>query len=111
MRNEKDETLRDLHKISPLSEEVVSFLVSMAKNRNVNKIIVFGSRAFGDYETYSDLDLAVDAPTIAKTEWLKLKEYVTYDLRASIKISLVHYSTNPVKLKDRITQTGIVIYG
>lgn len=102
--------LKNLEKISPLSEEIISFLSEITMNEKVERIIVFGSRAFGDYEKYSDLDLAIDAPTMEKYEWLKLKEYVTYDLRTVLRISLVNYSTNPVKLKESINLTGKIIY-
>lgn len=102
--------LKNLEHISPLSETVISFLLTIAKVDSVNKIIVFGSRALGDYEKYSDLDLAVDAPGMTKFEWLKLKETAIYDLNTFIKVSLVFYSTNPDKLKDRINQTGKIIY-
>jgi predicted nucleotidyltransferase len=102
--------LRNLEHISPLSDTVISFLAKIAKNDSVCKIIVFGSRALGDYEKYSDLDLAIDAPSMTKYEWLKLKEFAIYDLNAFIKVSLVHYSSNPDKLKNRINQTGKIIY-
>ena len=102
--------LQNLENISPLSEEIISFLSDITSNEKVERIIVFGSRAFGDYETYSDLDLAIDAPTMQKYEWLKLKEYVTYDLRTVLRISLVNYSTNPIKLKESINLTGKIIY-
>lgn len=78
--------------------------------KNINRLIVFGSRAFLDYEKFSDLDLAIDAPTINKLEFLLLKEYVTYDLRTILQISLVHYNTNPHNLKTKIRETGKVIY-
>lgn len=102
--------LKNLEHISPLSETVLEFLITISKKGNVDKIIVFGSRAFGDFEKYSDLDLAIDAPEMTKFEWLKLKEYAIYDLNSFIKVSLVHYSTNPQKLKERINQTGKIIY-
>ena len=102
--------IENLDKISPLPNEIISFLYDIAANDKVDRIIVFGSRAFGDFETYSDLDLAIDAPRLKKQEWLKLKEFVTYDLRTVLRISLVYYSTNPKKLKERINQTGKIIY-
>ena len=102
--------LRNLENISPLSDTVIAFLATIAQQESVSKIIVFGSRALGDFEKYSDLDLAVDAPKMTKFEWLKLKEFAIYDLNSFIKISLVHYSTNPDKLKERINQTGTIIY-
>jgi predicted nucleotidyltransferase len=102
--------LINLEYISPLPEEIISFLHRIALNDNIERIIVFGSRALGDYEFYSDIDLAIDAPQMEKYEWQKLKEYVTYDLRTVLRISLVNYSTNPMKLKERINKTGKVLY-
>ncbi|WP_375557928.1 nucleotidyltransferase domain-containing protein [Albibacterium profundi] len=49
--------LKNLEHISPLSETVVLFISTISKIESVNKIVVFGSRALGDYEKYSDLDL------------------------------------------------------
>ncbi|MFH6964694.1 nucleotidyltransferase family protein [Flavobacterium plurextorum] len=102
--------LKNLDQISPLSESIISFLSTISKQEGVEKIVVFGSRAFNDFEKYSDLDLAVDAPTMTKYEWQKLKEFAIYELNSFIKVSLVHYSTNPEKLKERINQTGKIIY-
>ncbi len=102
--------LKNLENISPLSETVISFLENISINKKVNKIVVFGSRAFGDFEKYSDLDLAIDAPSMIKYEWLKLKEFAIYDLNSFIKVSLVFYSNNPDNLKDRINKTGKIIY-
>ena len=102
--------LQNINKISPLPKEVIEFLHDTARIGTVERIIVFGSRAIGDYETYSDLDLAIDAPTIRRMDWLKLKEFAAYDLRTVIRVSLVHFSSNPNKLKERITETGKIIY-
>ena len=102
--------LQNLENISPLSENVIIFLSTISKNESVERMIVFGSRAFGDYEKYSDLDLAIDAPNMTRFEWLKLKEFAIYNLNSFIKVSLVHYSTNPINLKKRINQTGKIIY-
>lgn len=100
----------NLENISPLSPEIVLYLESLTLNKNIDRIIVFSSRALGDFEDFSDLDLAIDAPNIQKYEWLKLKEYSIYDLRTIYKISLVHYSTNPENLKESINQKGKIIY-
>lgn len=102
--------LKNLDQISPLSENVISFLTSIVSEKKVNKIIVFGSRAFGDYEKYSDLDLAIDAPLLTKGEWLKLKEYAYYDVKTVIQLSLVHFNTNPIRLQKHILTTGKIIY-
>ncbi len=102
--------LKNLKNISPLAVEIISFLNNIILNNKIERIIVCGSRAFGDFEQYSDLDLAIDAPNITKYEWLKLKEFVTYELRTVVRVSLVHYSSNPQKLKERIIITRKIIY-
>jgi predicted nucleotidyltransferase len=79
-------------------------------NSNVDRIILFGSRSRDDYEKYSDLDLAVDCPNMSRLEWLKLKEFVTYDLKIFIRMSLVSYHSNPSEIKERILNSGIVLY-
>lgn len=96
--------------MSPLCSNTLNFLDTLLNDETINQIIVFGSRALGDYDVYSDLDLAIDAPLMTKFKWLKLKEYVTYDLNVWINISLVNYALNPIKLKQRINETGVVIY-
>lgn len=97
--------------ISPLPFEIISFLEKLILNEKIERIIVFGSRAIGDYEDYSDFDIAIDAPKISKYEWLKIKEYSIYDLRTIYRVSLVNYSTNPDNLKESINQKGKTIYG
>ncbi|OMQ12887.1 nucleotidyltransferase domain-containing protein [[Flexibacter] sp. ATCC 35103] len=100
----------NLTHISPLPTSVIEFIESLAKNINVNRIIVFGSRANSDYNKYSDLDLAIDAPSITKIEWLQIKEYAYYDVRTVIQISLIHYNINPLRLQNQILTTGKIIY-
>lgn len=99
-----------LNHISPLSKSVIDFLIFISTKKEVQKMIIFGSRAIGDYEEYSDLDLAIEAPSLDKMEWLKLREYSIYDLKTLIRISIVNFSTNPQKLKERINLTGKTIY-
>jgi len=82
----------------------------LSKNQYVERIILFGSRARNDFEEFSDIDLAIDCPKMSRYEWLKFKEFVTYDLNIFIRISLVPYHRNPQELKERILKTGITIY-
>lgn len=96
--------------ISPLPSSVIEFIWYLSKNNNVIRLIVFGSRANADFTKYSDLDLAIDAPSITKLEWLKIKEYAFYDVRTVIQISLIHFNTNPIRLQNQIVNTGKIIY-
>lgn len=38
---------------------VIEEIIELAKTYNLNKVILFGSRARGDYKSRSDIDLAV----------------------------------------------------
>ena len=73
---------------------------------NIQKVILFGSRARGDYHEGSDIDLAVlggDTNNFALAVDEETSTLLMYDI---VDLSL------PVQeeLKDRIYQEGIVIY-
>jgi type III restriction enzyme len=49
-----------------------NFIREIAAHPKVERVLIYGSRARGDYRDGSDIDLAVDAPTMTRTEWSKL---------------------------------------
>ena len=100
----------NLNKISPLPESIIEFLDYLTSIDCVKRIIIFGSRANSDYEKFSDLDLAIDAPNIEKRDWLRLKELAYYDIRTVLQISMVNFNTNPIRLQNQILKTGEIIY-
>lgn len=100
----------NLQHISPLPLQIETFLFDLTKNSSIHRLIVFGSRAHTDFEKYSDIDLAIDAPLISKRNWLLLKEIAYYDIKTVLQISLVHYNSNPIRLQNRILTTGKIIY-
>lgn len=42
-----------------ISEQVIKEIISLAEKYAITKVILFGSRARGDYQRASDIDLAV----------------------------------------------------
>lgn len=42
-----------------IKEQVINEIIDLAKKHNIEKVILFGSRARGDYHRASDIDLAV----------------------------------------------------
>ena len=42
-----------------IQDIVIKEIIELAKKFNLNKVILFGSRARGDYKSKSDIDLAV----------------------------------------------------
>ncbi|MGN0246610.1 MAG: nucleotidyltransferase family protein [Lachnospiraceae bacterium] len=74
-------------------------LITLAEKYNVDRLILFGSRARGDYHKTSDIDLAVTGgnvvrfmldvedttPTLLKYDIVDLDSSVQHELRESIE--------------------------
>jgi predicted nucleotidyltransferase len=74
----------------------------------VEMIILFGSRAFGDHEERSDIDIAL-LGKISRQQWVRLRERA-YQYRTLYWVSIVHWDRNPQALQRRILETGVIIY-
>ena len=95
--------------INNIPESVKPFLTQIAAVKEVEALVLFGSRAVGDHDARSDVDIAVVGRNISKLQWAKLvaesaKAHTLY------RLSLTHFDSNPSKLQRRITETGVVIY-
>lgn len=49
-----------------------AFCAHFAKFPAVRRVLIYGSRAKGNYESGSDIDFAVDAPELTQRDWTKL---------------------------------------
>ena len=89
--------------IKPL---VIQEIRELAKKYGVNKVILFGSRARGDYRPKSDIDLAVQGGDIPRfsldvdEETSTLLEYDIVDLDGSVQEELL----------ESIRREGKIIY-
>ena len=89
-----------------IKREVLEQIITLAKECKIEKIILFGSRARGDFKQASDIDLAVSGGDVArftadieeKVSTLLLFDIV--DLGASVQQALL----------DSITQEGKILY-
>lgn len=82
-----------------IKKEVMTALITLAEKYNVDRLILFGSRARGDYHKTSDIDLAVTGgnvvrfmldvedttPTLLKYDIVDLDSSVQHELRESIE--------------------------
>ena len=75
----------------------------------VQKIILFGSRAVGDHEDRSDFDIAVSAPNLPRTRWSYLRDAVGQS-RTLYKISVSLFEAMPDRLKESVISQGVVLY-
>ncbi|MGO9274316.1 MAG: nucleotidyltransferase domain-containing protein [Terriglobia bacterium] len=92
-----------------IPQSAFEFLTEITRHDSVEALILFGSRAFGDHEDRSDVDVAVCGVSITPLEWSRIRDAAS-TARSLYWISLVHFERNPPTLKKRITDTGIQIY-
>lgn len=82
----------------------------ISKNRKVNEIILFGSRAKGNPEPGSDIDLAMKGSGLTTDDLISLK-WMLDEIPMANKVDLVIYEQiNETALKDHINRVGISLY-
>ncbi|MBV8800376.1 MAG: nucleotidyltransferase domain-containing protein [Alphaproteobacteria bacterium] len=75
----------------------------------VQKVILFGSRARGDAGFRADIDLAVDCPTADARVWSDIVE-AAEEAPTLLKLDLVRLDRAPKELADAIRNEGRVLY-
>jgi len=95
---------------APALPEAIRRLVSrLGAEPSVLRVILFGSRARGDAEPRSDVDLAVDAPGLDAREWLRLAD-LAEQADTLLKVDLVRLDEAPAELRARIEAEGRTIH-
>ncbi len=89
-----------------LSDEVVEAIINIGKRYDIRKIILFGSRARGDYKERSDIDIAVCG---GNTEEFGID--VEAEVPTLLKFDVVQLD-KPVQqaLIESINKEGVIIY-
>ncbi len=75
----------------------------------VDRIILFGSRARGDAAPRSDIDLAVSCPSAGILRWSDIEEAVE-SAPTLLEVDLVRLDTAPPELADIIHKEGRILY-
>ena len=89
-----------------LNDSLKTEIIELAKKHNIDKVILFGSRARGDYNKVSDIDIAVTGGDIAEfsidvdEETKTLLQFDVVNLEGSVQKELL----------ESIEREGIVIY-
>ena len=89
-----------------IKEQVLEEIVQLAQKHGVKKVILFGSRARGDFKRTSDIDLAVEGGEFAKFA-LDVEEETSTLLEYDI-IDLCREMQPP--LREVILREGKVLY-
>ena len=89
-----------------IKPELMAQIIELAEKYNIEKMVLFGSRARGDFKRTSDIDIAVTGGDIPRftldldEETDTLLEYDVVDMDESVQ----------EELRDAIEKEGIVIY-
>ena len=89
-----------------LREGIIEAVILQAKNNDVKRLCVFGSRARGDYHRTSDVDLAIYGGNVANFS-ADVEEYV--DTLLSFDYVDMNSGIQD-ELREVIEKEGIVIY-
>lgn len=99
------------HNLFGLPNHVIGKIRTVfAKHREVRCVIIYGSRAKGNYRPNSDIDLCVEGEHLGLTQLFKIEtELDDLLLPWKIDLSLKHKIDNPALL-DHIHGVGIAFY-
>lgn len=76
----------------------------------IQRVLLYGSRARGDYRAGSDIDLAIDGPALSLTDRLALENSID-DLLLPWSVDLlVLQQLNSAELGRRIEREGRILY-
>lgn len=92
-----------------IPKSVKGFLETICTSYPIESLILFGSRAVGDHEERSDIDIAVCGSGLTRLDWARLRA-AAYEANTLYWVSLVHYDRNPHELQERIKLIGEEIY-
>jgi predicted nucleotidyltransferase len=78
----------------------------LAAAEGVRRVVLFGSRARGDAAARSDVDLALDAPTLPQADWLRLWADAQ-EADTLYHVDLVRLEEAPAALREQIEAEGV----
>jgi uncharacterized protein len=77
----------------------------------ISEVVLFGSRAKGNYQPGSDIDLAIKGERITHATVNHLSECLNEEKPLPYFFDVVHYETlNNIPLREHIDRVGIVIF-
>ena len=92
-----------------LPKALTERVARIAQVQEVERIILFGSRARGDAQSRSDIDLAISAPTMTRRRWLEIVDLME-EAESLLSIDLVRLDEAGEGLQAQIRKEGKVLY-
>lgn len=89
-----------------LKEEVTAFIIDKARELEMTKVVLFGSRARGSFDAKSDIDLAIEGSALSAYEELLEEVCPTLLMFDFVDLS----SSISDDLRTRISEEGLVLH-
>lgn len=106
LSNNQDGKGKGIH----IDEKILNELRRIFEKFQVQKVLLFGSRARGDYKKTSDVDLAVFSENISDREFNLLVDEIN-EMDTALSFDVVHFENlKKEALKEKIIEDGILIY-
>ncbi len=80
----------------------------LASFPEVERVVLYGSRARGDHAPRSDIDLAIECSDYAA--WGHIWAYLEYDAPTLLDIDATRLSSAPDELRRHIDRDGVMLY-
>jgi predicted nucleotidyltransferase len=93
----------------PIPDAVQRLVAQLSAEPSVRRVILFGSRARGDAQPRSNVDLAVEAPAASVRDWLRLAD-LAEDADTLLSIDWVRLEEAAPDLRERIQAEGRALY-
>ena len=77
---------------------------------SIEKVILFGSRARGDFNERSDIDLMVKAPNMTQVDWLDFVFRMKEETNTLLSIDVILWAEASEGLRKRVEEEGRVLY-
>jgi uncharacterized protein len=94
----------------PRRELILELARRLAAHPAVERVWLFGSRARGDNFERSDIDLAIEAPAIDRTEWANLHLDLDEEADTLLLIDFVLMDDLPESFRRRVHREGRLLY-
>lgn len=94
-----------------LERDLEHILAAVKSLPEISQLVLFGSRAKGNFKTGSDVDLAIKGAEVNYDTALKLAEILNEEKPLPYFFDVVHYEgvTEP-RLIEHIDRVGVVLY-
>jgi len=94
-----------------LDRDMMHILAAVKSIPEISQLVLFGSRAKGNYKTASDVDLAIKGPSVTYETALKLADVLNEEKPLPYFFDVVHYEAiTERRLVEHIDRVGVVLY-